>query len=153
MVDGRQYVSVITSWRSTVNAGPGFEWDYRSQHRRVLTFALDGKASLPPNELTPAPFADNPKFKVDAKLAEAGAKPYAIRCVICHGPGAVSGGGAPDLRRSPIPLSIDALNAVVREGALVENGMPQFGELTPKELLGIQHYIRQQARAALKTKP
>jgi quinohemoprotein ethanol dehydrogenase len=152
-VDGRQYVSVITSWRSTVNAGPGFEWDYRSQHRRVLTFALDGKASLPPNTLKPVPFADDPKFMLDAKLAQAGAKPFAVRCVICHGPGAVSGGGAPDLRRSQIPLSIDSLNAVVREGALVQNGMPKFGEMTPAELLSIQHYIRQQARAAIAAAP
>jgi quinohemoprotein ethanol dehydrogenase len=61
----------------------------------------------------------------------------------------VSGGGAPDLRRSTIPLNIDSLSAVVREGALVEHGMPKFGEMTPAELLSIQHYIRQQARAAI----
>src|SRR5262249_22548459 len=107
------------------------------------------KASLPPNELHPAPFVDDVNFKIDPKRVAAGAKPFAVRCVICHGPGAVSGGGAPDLRRSSVPLSKDALSAIVRDGALIQNGMPAFSELTDEELVSIQHYIRQQARTAI----
>jgi quinohemoprotein ethanol dehydrogenase len=31
-------------------------------------------------------------------------------------------------------------------GALVANGMPRFEELTPEEIEGVRHYIRQRAR-------
>ena len=66
--------------------------------------------------------------------------------MLCHGPGAVAGGNAPDLRASAIPLANEAFAAVVRGGTLLESGMPQFPELTDTELEQLQHYIRARAR-------
>ena len=68
------------------------------------------------------------------------------RCVLCHGPGAVAGGTAPDLRASTVPLSREAFAAVVRDGGLESRGMPKFAELTDAELDALRHYIRYRAR-------
>ncbi len=149
-VKGRQYVTVLSGWRSSGPSGAAHDWDYHNQKRRVLTFALDGKASLPPFDRTPLPFVDDAAFVIDPAKAAAGAELYAQRCIICHGPAVKSGGAAPDLRKSPMPLDIDSLTAVLHDGALVPNGMPQFPEFTPAQIGTLQHYIRQQARAALK---
>ena len=95
-----------------------FGWAYRAQMRHLYTFALDGKAPLPKvgEKITPKPLVPK-EFKVDAGLAEKGGAIYVGNCVWCHGSGAVSGGYAPDLRASPIPLSLDAFRAVVVGGA------------------------------------
>ena len=47
---------------------------------------------------------------------------------------------------------MQGLTAVLHDGALVPRGMPRFGELTPAEIEGLQHYIRQRAREALAAK-
>ena len=58
----------------------------------------------------------------------------------------VSGGGAPDLRESPIALSRDALKAVLIDGAKVSVGMGKFKELDGDGLDSLVHYIRKVAR-------
>jgi quinohemoprotein ethanol dehydrogenase len=148
---GRQYVSIITGWRMGGTSGPGLDWDYRVQRRRVLTFALDATAQLPPLDRTPAPFVDDAAFRVDARRAALGASVFGQRCYLCHGPALASGGTAPDLRRSPIPSDLASLTAVLHDGVLVQNGMPLYAELSPQEIEGLQHYIRQQAREAIAT--
>jgi quinohemoprotein ethanol dehydrogenase len=148
-VKGEQYMTVIAGWRGMGSpSGAKPDWDYRLQPRRVLTFKLGGTAKLPPPGPRTSPFVDDPAFVVDPAKASIGAG-VAARCVLCHGGGLVSGGTAPDLRKSQIPLALNALTAVVHDGALVPRGMPQFGEFTPAEIEGLQHYIRQRAREGL----
>jgi len=67
------------------------------------------------------------------------------KCDACHGPGVYSGGMAPDLRASALPLDQTAFEQVVRGGSKVEKGMPAFRELSDEELIALRHYIRQQA--------
>jgi quinohemoprotein ethanol dehydrogenase len=57
-----------------------------------------------------------------------------------------SGGAAPDLRKSSIPLDADTFKSVVRDGALAPAGMPSFDEFTEQELEGLRMYIRQRCR-------
>ena len=147
-VGGKQYVSVISGWRYGTAGGPGLAWEYSLQKRRVLTFAIGGKAKLPPADHTPLPFQDDPKFVVDPQLAQRGGEIYTKRCTICHGAGLNAGGTAPDLRRAATPLDLAAFKNVLQGGALVENGMPKFGELTDDEVRAMQHYIRRSAREA-----
>jgi quinohemoprotein ethanol dehydrogenase len=118
----------------------------------VLTFELDGKASLPPAGKRSADFLDDPAFVVDADKAAVGKTVTFAHCGLCHGFALRSGGSAPDLRKSAIPLSIDALTSVLRDGILIPRGMPQFAEFTEAQIEGIQHYVRQQARAQLNNK-
>lgn len=156
-VDGRQYVSVVAGWGA---AGPAFfgslsaqhGWQARVHPHRVLTFVLDGKASLP---LTPPPIVakpvDDPALKIDPALAARGESLYARRCNACHGLAAVAGGFAPDLRASPVGLSTESFRAVVQGGALELAGMPRFAEFSDEEVEALRHYLRRRARESLAT--
>ena len=147
---GRQYVTVIASYRSSFANSPN--WDYRQQRRRVLTFMLGGRGKLPPFERVAEPVLDDPEFVVDPAKAAVGAGIYNIGCNICHGGGMIAGGAAPDLRKSAVPLDKDAFYQVVHEGALMQRGMGRFAHLTDAELEGLRHYIRQRARETMPKK-
>ena len=149
MAGGKQYVTVLAGWRASGPNGDGKIWDYRTQQRRLLTFVLDGKAKLPPSQATTLPILDDATFQVDPAKVARGQALFSNHCPICHGGGAVAAGAAPDLRTAGSPMSIEALTSVVKDGALRQQGMPQFEEFTAEDLEGIQHYIRQQARLAL----
>jgi quinohemoprotein ethanol dehydrogenase len=149
-VGGRQYVAVLAgygggapAWGEAVDAG----WSYKGQ-RRLLTFALDGKAVLPPSRarFTPVKPLDDPSLKLDPADVVAGEKLY-MRCVLCHGVELQGvGGPAPDLRESPIAFNPDSLWGVVHDGALIQNGMPPFANLTREQVSQIYTYIRSGAR-------
>ena len=154
LVKGRQYVTVITGFSGVPAAlGPQvaqFGWEYRTQQRRVLTFALDGHDALPPKPVSvPQPFADDPNFVVEPERVDRGVKIYSGRCFACHGLAAVAAGTAPDLRKSPIPLNAAAFEQIVQAGGLEPRGMPKFGELTSEQLLDLRHLIRYEARFAI----
>lgn len=154
-VGGKQYVSVVAGWGA---AGPAFfgslsaqhGWQARVHPHRVLTFALDAKAALPP---TPPPMVaqpvDDPALTVDAALAARGESLYARRCNACHGLAAVAGGFAPDLRASPVGLDAESFRAVVQGGALELAGMPRFGEFANEEVEALRMYLRRRARESL----
>jgi quinohemoprotein ethanol dehydrogenase len=150
LAGGRQYITLIAGWRGQGgNSGVPVERDYRLQPRRVLTFTLDGAAKLPVAGVQTSNVIDDPAFTVDPAKAAVGDATYNANCRLCHGAGLMSGGTAPDLRKSAIPLSNDAVTAVLHDGALVPRGMPRYEELAPAQIEGLQHYIRQQARVAL----
>jgi quinohemoprotein ethanol dehydrogenase len=149
-VRGKQYVTVLTGFGTSAGAfGPllPVSIDYRTQARRVLTFALDGTATLPKSEPVVVAPADDPDYKVDDAGADRGKDIYARRCATCHGVATIAAGAGPDLRASPIPSSPDALTSVVRDGLLVPAGMPRFEELTDEEVRDISQYIRSRAKA------
>jgi quinohemoprotein ethanol dehydrogenase len=146
----RQYLTILTGPTQGAAGSLGaisarFGWDSRAHPRRLLTFTLDGAASLPP---TPRPtFAqpvDGPGLVVDEALAKEGAQLF-TKCQWCHGAGAIAGGGAPDLRASAAPLGGDSFAAVVRAG-VEARGMPKYEELSDRELDALRHYIRARAR-------
>src|SRR3546814_6679598 len=78
--NGRQYVTVLTG----MGTSGGFlgqlleEYgiDYRTQARRILTFALNGNATLPAAEPYEAVAIDDPDYRTDAAAASAGADIY-----------------------------------------------------------------------------
>jgi quinohemoprotein ethanol dehydrogenase len=149
---GRQYVAVVAGWGGSAPAFFGslaaqHGWQARVQPHRLLAFALDGKATLPP---TPPPSLaqpiDDPSFVVDEDKASAGSKIFAGRCTVCHGLGAVAAGYAPDLRESRIPLDAGTFTDVVQGGLLESRGMPRYPELTAQELEALRHYLRARAR-------
>jgi quinohemoprotein ethanol dehydrogenase len=152
-VGGRQYVSILAGygasaaiWGELMDAG----WKYSSP-RRLLTFALDGKAVLPPSparDVSVHP-VDDPALKIDAADAAAGHE-MIIACATCHGRNLVATGGpAPDLRESQIALDPDSFYSVVHDGALMQNGMPQFTGLTRPQIMQIWAYVRSRARETL----
>jgi len=146
LVKGQQYVTVLTGMGTSGNIMGAlqtqFHIDVRTEQKRVLTFALGGKGVLPPAIIRPLIAPEDPTFTPDADLAAQGARVYGLRCITCHGMGAVSGGHGPDLRTSLVPQSQESFDAVVRDGALVERGMPRFEELTADELQALRQYVR-----------
>jgi quinohemoprotein ethanol dehydrogenase len=148
-MNGKQYVSVIT--------GPGgqgagmqtlgnqdLNTDYRLP-RRVLTFALDGKDSLPKLDWTPPTPPADPDFKADPARATAGAMLFGTKaCMVCHGWNAVASGAAPDLRVSPMITDPAAFKAVVH-GGLQMNGMPAFRDISDSDLETIRFFLRTRA--------
>ena len=127
-------------------------WAYGVHKRYLVAFSLDGKAALP---VQPPPTFATPlkaDFTVNPALAQTGAASFA-RCAGCHGPGAVAAGMAPDLRASFVVTSDEPFARLLRSGARAARGMPAFVDITDQELTALQHYIRQQAEAALRQKP
>jgi len=150
-VGDRQFVTVLTGWGTALSLGGAslarYGIDYRTQARRVLTFALDGKEVLPPKPANTLKPVSDPGYRADAQLASEGAVVFGRNCAQCHGPGAIAAGAAPDLRTSALPLDSGAFALVVHDGALLENGMPVFAELTGHQLAAIRQYLRAQADA------
>jgi quinohemoprotein ethanol dehydrogenase len=149
-VKGRQYVSVLAGYAGQPSVYGSMAaqhgWVGRSHPRRLLTFALDGKARLPPTapptQVTPAIDA---QFTPDPAKAAKGEYVF-FNCVLCHGPKAIGGSYVPDLRASQIPLIPEAFKAIVQGGSLESRGMPKFGELSDEDLEALRHYIGQRAR-------
>jgi quinohemoprotein ethanol dehydrogenase len=149
-VDGRQYVTVLTgSGTGASFLGESltpFSIDYRTQARRVLTFALGGTASLPaPSPLHLRPVED-PGYKADAAKEKQGYFVFATNCLLCHGFDAVAAGAAPDLRASTVVLAADAFANVVKNGALLTAGMPRYAEFDDDTLSNLRQYIRWRAQ-------
>ena len=152
-VDGVQMVAVLAGVSGTAglygSLSAQFGWQARAQPRRLLAFRLNGRAKLPPS---PPPervaIPDDPGFAPEAQQVARGEAVYAALCLGCHGPQAVAGGSAPDLRASPIPRSAEGFERVVRGGALQPVGMPGFAELPPDQVEALRSYLRGRAQAA-----
>jgi quinohemoprotein ethanol dehydrogenase len=155
--NGRQYVTIITGIAGS--AGVNGEmitrlgWNYRTYPRRILTFALDGKATLPAPITAPPLIAfDDPTYKPDPLLEGKGAAIYHARsCAACHGPQAVSGATGPELRSSSVVADGAAFGAVVQQGVLASRGMPMFHDLSDRDTLALRQYLRSRADTLRKT--
>ena len=152
---GRQYVSVLAGYGGSAGMFDSMKigWRYDGP-RRLLTFALGGKAVLPasPARSMAINAVDNPDEAIDPAQA-AGGKAMFMACAACHGKGLVSAGApGPDLRESAIALDREAFRAVVMDGLLIEKGMPKIGYFDAAKVEMIRQYVRQGQRAALAAK-
>jgi quinohemoprotein ethanol dehydrogenase len=157
-VAGKQHVSVLVGLGGAPamfgSLSAQFGWQAGINVRRMLTFALDEKATLP--QTSPPQMAvplDDPELILEAAKVTRGMDLYGLTCLPCHGSGAVSGGAAPDLRASRIPMNAAAFDLIVRQGTLVSRGMPRFEELTDEDIEALRIYLRARARQALQGKP
>ena len=152
-MNGKQYVTVITgsggqgSGMQTLG-NAAYRTDYRLP-RRVLTFALDGKDTIPPFAMPERVPPADPDFKPDPARSQKGFMAFAGNaCLVCHGWNAVAGGAAPDLRYSALITDAAAFRAVVKEGALKAAGMPPFAGISDKDLEDLRFYLRTRAQQA-----
>jgi quinohemoprotein ethanol dehydrogenase len=141
-VDGVQYVTVMAGWGGSAGlmntptaAGAKPGWG------RILTFALDAKATLNP---PPYGHANPPPVTIAAKqnaqTVHAGALLFNSHCFTCHGLNAVSG-PLPDLRYST-KETLDSFAAIVRGGSRASSGMPSFKKiLSTKQVNAIKAYV------------
>jgi quinohemoprotein ethanol dehydrogenase len=144
---GKQYVTVLTGM-GTSGAAFGallpVNIDYRTQARRILTFAIGGQATIPKSEPVKIVAAADPGYTADKALADKGMLVFARHCAVCHGVDVIAAGQAPDLRASSVPLDPALFASVVKDGMLVTNGMPRFEEFNGEELAAVRQYIRGQ---------
>ncbi|MBB4856705.1 quinohemoprotein ethanol dehydrogenase [Novosphingobium chloroacetimidivorans] len=153
-LNGKQYVSILVGYGGTTAAYGKFMdmgWKYGAQPRRLLTFALDGKAALPASPAATFKVAalDDPALTLNEADVAAG-RGLSIQCAACHGVGLQSTGTpGPDLRESGIALKLDTFKELLKSGALMEQGMPRFENLTDEQIRQLHAYVRAKAREAL----
>jgi quinohemoprotein ethanol dehydrogenase len=153
-IDGRQYVSILVGYGGTAAAyGHFMDMGYKfgRQARRLLTFALGGDKTLPPS--APPDFTihalDDPTFKLNEADVAAG-RALSVQCAACHGVGLqATGTPGPDLRESAVALKLDSFSALLKSGALIEQGMPRFQNLPDDQIRQLHAYVRAKAREAL----
>jgi mono/diheme cytochrome c family protein len=150
-LDGEQYVSVLAGWGggfAMASADPPVETLASGNRGRLLTFKLGGRLALDlPDE--PQRLPEAIPITNDVELTRAGFETFHVWCGSCHGGAAIGGGTIPDLRRLAPPRYAE-LEEIVLEGALVELGMPSFGEwLEPGDVVAIRAYLLDR-RAALR---
>ncbi|WP_299079796.1 PQQ-dependent dehydrogenase, methanol/ethanol family [uncultured Paraglaciecola sp.] len=130
-LDGEQFVAIASGWGGSyvLSSAGVFPTGSQANVGRVLVFKLGAKNALPPllvdNFETPEP----PKMlEVSDETLAKGARAFANNCLVCHGALAYSSGLIPNLRYSAITSSKQAWKAVVIEGALAQQGMPNFSK-------------------------
>jgi quinohemoprotein ethanol dehydrogenase len=146
-VDGTQYIAVLAGWGGPEVLGNRATGKGKVAPGKVLSFTLDGKATLPPYErvVQPVPM---PTFQLAASVAEIdkGRVLFATFCARCHGAEVASSGLTPDLRYSATGIH-EKFEEIVRGGALREVGMPAFSEdLTSAQVRLIHAYVLDRAR-------
>ena len=153
--DGRQFITVLVG---TGGAYPLYmgELAFKSgrlpNRSRVLTFALEGHAQLPPPVTTATAFPAPPAGVQPAARVAEGERIYGTYCLVCHGSAAYSGGVLPDLRYSRVLADDGLWKAVVQDGALTANGMVAFGSaLSPEQLAALRSYLIARAQLGYAT--
>lgn len=144
-VGGEQHVSIAVGWggvygivqRATDRVSPG----------RVYTFRLGGTAAMPAVvQAERRPLVSGIAYRKED--VEPGTNLYVANCAGCHGvPGQNSGGNVPNLGYSTRE-TLEALPAVVLQGAFASQGMPHFGNrLDEAQVLQIRAFILDTAAA------
>jgi quinohemoprotein ethanol dehydrogenase len=130
-IDGKQYVSVMAGW------GGAFAKKHLS-YGRLLTFTIGGTATLPsrPRPRTVTAIASS----ATPQQITSGGKLFATYCARCHGEATL----LPDLRRST-PAVLNGLDKIL-DGALVERGMPRFGEFDKTMIADLRAYLLEERR-------
>jgi quinohemoprotein ethanol dehydrogenase len=150
LVDGKQYVTVMAGW------GGAYALVYGAAARkagvqsvgRALTFALDGKATLPPTSPMPGkPPAPGIEVTANAAQLTEAATLYHGNCAVCHGLQVVGGGAVADLRFSSADTH-KRWSDIVLGGANLARGMPSFADvLDADDVKLIQQYVLSRAKA------
>jgi quinohemoprotein ethanol dehydrogenase len=151
-VGGRQYVAVLAGYGGVTGSFGRYMnvgWKYNAA-RRVLIFALDGRAELP--ETAPPDMVvhalDDPNLRINPRDVEAGRALFAV-CGGCHGQNLYAAGTpGPDLMESQIALNVDTLYDTVHNGLLLDRGMPRI-DFSREQIRQIHAYIRDGARREL----
>jgi quinohemoprotein ethanol dehydrogenase len=148
-VGGEQYIAVVSGAGGGYGLTSPFGDDKRAKpNGRVLAFKLGGRATLPafaPPALTPA-VAPGDAFT--AAQVTRGERVYETTCGWCHGPGAVSGGVLPDLRRSAVLADKATWKAIIIDGILSERGMASFRTvLSASDVEDVRGYVATKSKA------
>jgi quinohemoprotein ethanol dehydrogenase len=148
-IGGEQYVAILVGWGGVWDVAPGVlakKSGAPYNISRLLVFKLGAKGSLPAVPPMAKMVLDPPAFTGKPEQVAAGAGTYARYCSVCHGDAAVSGSLNPDLRHSGAISDMNALKAIVIDGALQHNGMVSFkSALKAEDAENIRQYLIKRA--------
>jgi PQQ-dependent dehydrogenase (methanol/ethanol family) len=148
-LDGVQYVAA-----SVGGVARGADY-YAPTYARMLVFALDGKAKLPPNQPYTPMALNPPPSTASADVIRTGSEKYEANCATCHGANATQqrGNAFPNLTVSPLLHSQPAFDQVVLQGIRAERGMGNFSkELTAPDAVAVREFLIARANE-LKNRP
>ncbi|MCC6707592.1 MAG: PQQ-dependent dehydrogenase, methanol/ethanol family [Gammaproteobacteria bacterium] len=150
-VAGRQFIAVSAGSGTALGlaAGQLASHSLAPNRSRMLVFALDGKATLPPAPtVARAAPAHLPAVTADEAALELGKQHFLTHCARCHGENSVSGNVIPDLRYAAALTAPEQWQGIVHDGALVANGMMAFAKwLDPKQTEMVRQYVLSRAKA------
>ncbi len=149
MVGDTQYVATLASYGSVFFLAAGFAAPREGDNLngRVNVFRIGGTATLPPRNFVRAETPQPPALRVTQAVYQRGEAVYGQHCGVCHGPGVISGGVLPDLRRSATLQDADAWLATVH-GAREASGMPNFTQwINARDVEAVRAYVVRQAQA------
>lgn len=131
-VDGEQYISILSGWGGVISLVGGYDVPNPVPNGRMLTFKLNGDATLPPlpEEQGLLPLPENPD--VDDETIASGRNLYHNYCYMCHGNALVSNNAIPDLRNLPM-VFYENWDSVVRDGSMSKVGMVGFSDVLSKQ--------------------
>jgi len=146
-VGGKQYISIAVGWGGILplNLGEPLKKSAPPNVNRIVTFEVDGKASLPVEE----GFAftlEPPANTASAEVIAVGRVRYHESCWMCHGDTAVNNGGVTNLRYSRSIADEEIFSSFVLGGIAEYTGMPNFSEeLNSVEVEAIRAYVIKRA--------
>ena len=146
-VDGEQYVAVMAGYGGAYPLSSSFVDNPRPMpNGRLLVFKLGGRTPYKIERIENAP-ATVVDAAWSAETVTHGAALYEGTCGVCHGPGGISSGVLPDLRRSGVLADKDNWNAVVIGGALKDRGMVSFAPwMSADDAEAIRAYVAGKAK-------
>jgi len=149
-IDGEQYIAIEAG-----NGGGVYLFGVAVPDKpapakgRVLVYKLGAREILPALPASLPPIPAPPVINASSEMIQRGGQLYGSYCESCHGIGTSSRRVVPDLKRSPLIQSAEAFQAVVRKGALEQNGMPNFGSaIAEANVEAIRAYVTNAAAAA-----
>ncbi|MGH9835249.1 MAG: c-type cytochrome, partial [Blastocatellia bacterium] len=143
-IGGVQYVSVMAGWGGAYALVGGYSLtDINTQNvGRVLTFALDARqslAALPKRSMTALAQIES---ITTAEMVDKGGALFTQWCAVCHGVGAVGGGGLVVALPMSKPEVFKMYKEIVMDGDYSSRGMPAFGKwLNAGDVEAIRAYI------------
>ncbi len=139
MIDDKQYISIAVGW----GGGYGMKKKHAPmQTGRVFTFALNANETMPEFNKAIEQVIPQTEFTATTEELAHGEKLFWKYCGTCHVVKDGGGGVAPDLAYSSLVANSDILLGVALNGALLSQGMPNFGDrLSEKDVLDIRKYI------------
>lgn len=140
--DGKQYISILVGWGGT--SGMGKKYTNQINPGTLYTFCLGGTAQLPEFDPPLKPALINIDFSATEEQIATGRALFYKYCSRCH---KWNGGGSiPDLMYSSADR-INQFQAIVRKGALLPLGMPNFGDrLSETDADHIKYFILSRAK-------
>jgi len=146
--DGEQHIAVVGGYggayplTSAYNDDPG-----PRPNGRLFVFRLGAEQDLPVISKIEAAPANPPAENFTPAQIAGGQRLFERDCWTCHGPGAISSGVVPDLRRSGVLTSAEAWQSVVIDGALKDRGMIGFKKsLSRQDAEDLRAYVGMRAK-------